>query len=121
MVDSPSVGPEVRRFARDVLEVLDPLLEAATSRIASTAEGGAPSECRQPWCPLCAGVALASGQAHPLVSMIAENGAALLALIHTLANADGSVHDGEDVGRAEHGPPRPARGGYEPIPVIMHE
>jgi hypothetical protein len=104
-------SPEVRKLATTLLAVLAPLLEAAT-KFAPGPDAEA-SKCQQPWCPLCAAVAVTSGEAHPLTTMVAEHGAAMVAIMRQLAAT------GESDAQPRQ-PPR-NRGRYEHIPVTIHE
>jgi hypothetical protein len=42
---------------------------------------GAAGRCQQVWCPVCALAAVANGEQHPLLTVIADHSVALLAVI----------------------------------------
>jgi hypothetical protein len=110
-------SPELRRLAKAVLDVIASLGQAAAAGIPPASEQSA---CQQVWCPVCALVALTRGESHPMATVFAEHGAALLAALRILADmdADGHPADGAEA--------RPARTqhtttGYQHIPVIVHD
>lgn len=83
------LGPELRRLAQAILDGIDPAVRAAA---ALTAGGGAGTgKCQQVWCPVCALAALATGDQHPLLTVIADHSIALVEAIR------GIVKDVEDV------------------------
>lgn len=100
--------PELQQLAQTVLAVIDPLIQAVTT---SKPTDGKPGKCEQTWCPVCAVAAIAAGETHPLAAIVAEHGAALLAVIRAVATP--TEPD------AEPPPDRPS--GYQPIPVTIYE
>jgi hypothetical protein len=116
----PTVGPELRHLARTILASLEPAIQAATDYTARTAS--TPGKCQQTWCPLCALAALASGEQHPLSTLVAEHGASMLALILAMVTESAPPqHDPETTKDATFGgasQPQPAtQNGYQPIAV----
>ena len=105
-------------FAATILTVVDPLLQAGTAAFASAADSASPGKCTQV-CPFCAVVAVASGEHHPLASIVAEHGTALLTALRAAAQpdvrapAEGAARMDADVHRT--------RGRYSPIPVEIHD
>src|ERR1700716_686387 len=72
------IGPELRQLAQTILDRLDPVVRLAAARAAGS--GDSPGKCQQVWCPVCALAALAAGEEHPLLTVIAEHSVALLAV-----------------------------------------
>jgi hypothetical protein len=127
------IGPELRRLAQAILDGIDPAVRTAA---ALTAGGGVGTgKCQQVWCPVCALAALATGDQHPLLTVIADHSIALLEVIR------GIVNDVNDVNRSTEPPPDGPPGGgraaepdaeapagdgtaktrYQPIPVTVEE
>lgn len=126
------IGPELRRLAQAILDGIDPAVRTAA---ALTAGGGVGTgKCQQVWCPVCALAALATGDQHPLLTVIADHSIALLEVIR------GIVNDVNDMGSAKPPPDGPSGGGlgaepdagdpaadggvktrYQPIPVTVEE
>jgi hypothetical protein len=69
----------LRRLAQLILDRLDPAVRAAAT-MATEGLGGA-GRCQQVWCPVCALAAVANGEQHPLLTVIADHSVALLAVI----------------------------------------
>ena len=119
----PEIGPELRQLAQAILDRLDPAVRAAAALAASA--GDAPGKCQQVWCPVCALAALASGESHPLLTVVAEHSVALLTVVRAMVeNAqppagppDSPPPDGG--APAEQPPTRTGR--YEHIPVTVEE
>ena len=126
----PDIGPELRRLAQAILDGIDPAVKAAA---ALTAGGGVGTgKCQQVWCPVCALAALATGDQHPLLTVIADHSVSLLEMIRGML---------ADVQRAAEPPPDgPPDGGittqpdaettaqngdgktrYQPIPITVEE
>jgi hypothetical protein len=126
----PDIGPELRRLAQAILDGIDPAVRTAA---ALTAGGGVGTgKCQQVWCPVCALAALATGDQHPLLTVIADHSIALLEVIRGIVN---------DIDRSAKPPPDGPPGGgvtaeqgngatagdhraktrYEPIPVTVEE
>ena len=111
------VGPELRQLAQTILDKLDPAVRAAAAMAAGAAS---PGKCQQVWCPLCALAALASGEQHPLLTVISEHSVALLTMIRAIIEdtADSATSNGSGEDRPPEGPPPPpgGPGGGEPPP-----
>jgi hypothetical protein len=126
----PDIGPELRRLAQAILDGIDPAVRTAA---ALTAGGGVGTgKCQQVWCPVCALAALATGDQHPLLTVIADHSIALLEVIRGIV---------ADIDRSAKPPPDGPPGGgvgaeqdagttagdagaktrYEPIPVTVEE
>ncbi|OBI82433.1 hypothetical protein [Mycobacterium sp. 1245805.9] len=126
------IGPELRRLAQAILDGIDPAVRTAA---ALTAGGGVGTgKCQQVWCPVCALAALATGEQHPLLTVIANHSIALLEVIRGIVNdvndidrsptpPDGSPGGG--VGAEPDGGASAGDGGvktrYQPIPVTVEE
>ncbi|MFY2858422.1 hypothetical protein ACOJVU_00900 [Mycobacterium sp. THU-M104] len=106
----PDVGPELRRLAQAILDGIDPAVRLAA---AMTAGGQGTGRCQQVWCPVCALAALATGEEHPLLTLIADHSVALLEVIRGIVGDGG---DGGDGGRSPQPPPDRPRSGGEPPP-----
>jgi len=125
------IGPELRQLAQTILDRLDPALRLVAARAA--AAGSSPGKCQQVWCPVCALAALASGEQHPLLTVIAEHSVALLAVVRALVEQSESGQSGGEPPPPPDGPPPPSeppdRGGpsppdpgrYQHIPVTVEE
>jgi hypothetical protein len=117
------IGPELRQLAQTILEKLEPAVRLAAGRNAS----GGPGKCQQVWCPVCALAALAAGEQHPLLKVIAEHSVALLAVVRAvIENADGSgTQPPPDAptpgGAGPDEPPPTGPGRYQHIPVTVEE
>jgi hypothetical protein len=126
----PDIGPELRKLAQAILDGIDPAVRTAA---ALTAGGGVGTgKCQQVWCPVCALAALATGDQHPLITVIADHSIALLEVIRGIV---------DDIDRSGKPPPDGPPGGgatteqgagttpgdagaktrYEPIPVTVEE
>jgi hypothetical protein len=102
------IGPELRQLAQTILDRLDPAVRMAAARAAGS--GDSPGKCQQVWCPVCALAALAAGEQHPLLTVIAEHSVALLAVVR-------AVVEGADTASRPAAPPEgppPDRPGGEP-------
>lgn len=110
---------DVQQLARMVLGMLDPLIQAGTA-FAAVSEDGAPGKCQQVWCPVCAVAAIAAGEQHPLTAVVAEHGAALLALIRSVAESDPGPAENATVAQPADEPAQ-APSSYQSIPVTVHE
>ena len=75
------LGPELRQLAQTILDRLDPAVRLAAARAAGS--GDSPGKCQQVWCPVCALAALASGEQHPLLTVVADHSVALLAVVRS--------------------------------------
>ena len=126
----PDIGPELRKLAQAILDGIDPALRTAA---ALTAGGGVGTgKCQQVWCPVCALAALATGDQHPLLTVIADHSIALLEVIRAIV---------DDIDRSAKPPPDGPPGAgvstepdagtttgdaavktrYQPIPVSVDE
>jgi hypothetical protein len=129
----PEIGPELRRLAQAILDGIDPAVRTAAAR---TAGGGVGTgKCQQVWCPVCALAALATGDQHPLLTVIADHSIALLEVIRAIVDdIDRSPKptpppppDGPPGGaQADSDPGSPegdanAKTRYQPIPVSIEE
>ncbi|MCT7660199.1 hypothetical protein [Mycobacterium deserti] len=121
----PDLGPELRRLAQMILDRLDPAVRSAAALAGS---GDGPGKCQQVWCPVCAIAALASGEQHPLLTVVAEHSVALLAVVRAILDADTQQPDGtppQGPPPPPEGPPQgPAPSGasrYQHIPVTVEE
>ncbi|SPM36285.1 hypothetical protein MRAB57_4125, partial [Mycobacterium rhizamassiliense] len=125
----PELGPELRRLAQAILDGIDPALRTAA---ALTAGGGVGTgKCQQIWCPVCALAALASGDQHPLITVIADHSIALLEVIRAIVDdidhsakppPDGPPGAGPDPEPDEPTPADPhAATRYQPIPVTIDD
>jgi hypothetical protein len=131
--EHPDLGPELRQLAQTILDRLDPALRLAAARAAAT--GSAPSKCQQVWCPVCALAALASGEQHPLLTVVADHSVALLGVVRALIeqSADSAQPGGAPPPPPPDGaptppepsdgdePPPPGPGRYQHIPVTVEE
>jgi hypothetical protein len=122
----PEIGPELRKLAQAILDGIDPAVRTAA---ALTAGGGVGTgKCQQVWCPVCALAALATGDQHPLLTVIADHSIALLEVIRAIVDdidrsakpppdgpPGGGVTDEPDPGDAA------AKTRYQPIPVTVDE
>ncbi len=120
------LGPELRALAAAILDKLDPAVRLAAAR----ATAGTAGKCQQVWCPVCALAALAAGEQHPLLTVIAEHSVALLAVVRAILEQtgagagpqgppDGPPAPPSDPGRNDSEPPGPGR--YQHIPVTVEE
>jgi hypothetical protein len=125
----PDVGPELRKLAQVILDGIDPAVRLAAALTAG--DGAGTGKCQQVWCPVCALAALATGDQHPLLTVIADHSIALLGVIRGIVDdidqspkppPDDSPGDGVQSPHAE----TPAGDGaattrYQPIPVTVEE
>jgi hypothetical protein len=124
------IGPELRQLAQTILDKLDPAVRLAAARAAGTGEG--PGKCQQVWCPVCALAALAAGEQHPLLDVIAEHSVALLAVIRAVIDGSAGTAAGPSgtepppdspppTGPGPDEPPPTGPGRYQHIPVTVEE
>ncbi len=112
----PDLGPELRQLAQTILDRIDPAVRSAAAMAAASGDG--PGKCQQVWCPVCALVALVSGEQHPLLTVIAEHSVALLTVIRAI------LEDTAETAADGKGPPEPPPSGpgrYQHIPVTVEE
>ncbi len=124
----PDIGPELRRLAQAILDGIDPAVRMAAALTAGAGVGT--GKCQQVWCPVCALAALATGDQHPLLTVIADHSVALLEVIRGIVDdIDRSAKpppDGPPGGGTEpdSGPPdgdATVKTRYQPIPVTVEE
>ncbi|KUI42984.1 hypothetical protein AU198_06645 [Mycobacterium sp. GA-1199] len=119
------LGPELRALAQAILDRLDPAVRLAAAR----ATTGSAGKCQQVWCPVCALAALAAGEQHPLLTVVAEHSVALLTVVRAILDQAGEGPTGPDGPPPppphDRGPngsaPPPAPGRYQHIPVTVEE
>lgn len=100
MTAHPDPGPELRKLAQAILDRLDPSVRAAAARAAEALRG--PGRCQQVWCPVCALAALATGEEHPLLTVVAEHSVALLAVVRAaVADPRQAREEAREEARAE--------------------
>ncbi len=115
----PDLGPELRQLAQTILDRLDPAVRAAAAMAAGS--GDSPGKCQQVWCPVCALAALAAGEQHPLLNVVAEHSVALLTVIRAvLDDAAPQATGGQDPPEPPPEPPS-GPGHYQHIPVTVEE
>jgi hypothetical protein len=113
----PQIGPELRQLAQAILDRLDPPLRAAAALAAGRSDS--PGRCQQVWCPVCALAALAQGEQHPMLDVIAEHSVALLTVVRAIVDTDGTPPpdgDGPDAGPDGSPPSR-----YQHIPITVED
>jgi hypothetical protein len=119
------LAPELRQLAQTILDRLDPAVRLAAARAAGS--GDSPGKCQQVWCPVCALAALAAGEQHPLLTLIAEHSVALLAVIRSMVENIETPPEPPEAPPPPSGPPEgdeppPAGPGrYQHIPVTVEE
>jgi hypothetical protein len=113
----PELPAELRQLAQALLDRLDPAVRAAAAVAART---DTPGKCQQVWCPVCALAALASGEQHPMLDVIAEHSVALLTVVRALVADEAPVP--ADGGASDRGPADPSSNGrYEHIPISVDD
>jgi hypothetical protein len=111
------LGPDLRALAQAILDRVDPAVRAAAALAAGRSDS--PGKCQQVWCPVCALAALAQGEQHPMLDVVAEHSLALLTIVRAMVDGVGR--------RPPDGSPEPPQpdgsppGGYQSIPVIVEE
>ena len=121
----PDIGPELRQLAQTILDRLDPAVRLAAARAAGS--GYAPGKCQQVWCPVCALAALAAGEQHPLLTVIAEHSVALMAVVRAMVDNIESPPEPPEAPPPPSGPPSgdepppPEPGRYQHIHVTVEE
>src|SRR6201991_2419145 len=98
----PDIGPELRQLAQAILDRLDPAVRLAAARAAGSGDG--PGRCQQVWCPVCALAALATGEQHPMLDVIAEHSVALLTVIRAVIENGASGASGANAEPPPEGP-----------------
>ena len=114
------ITPELRQLAQAILDRVDPAVRAAAA--VATGRGDSPGKCQQVWCPVCALAALAQGEQHPMLDVIAEHSVALLTVVRAIVDADGGPPPAppEPNGDGPRGP-EPPPGRYQRIPIVVEE
>ncbi len=124
----PEIGAELRKLAQVILDGIDPAVRMAAA-MTTLSSGVGTGKCQQIWCPVCALAALATGDQHPLLSVVADHSVALLEAIRAIVDdidrpapppPDGPPEGGA---HAEDAPADDAgvRTRYQPIPVTVEE
>ncbi|SOX54691.1 hypothetical protein MAAFP003_3369, partial [Mycobacterium ahvazicum] len=80
----PDIAPELRKLAEAILNGIDPAVRMAAAMTAGNGVGT--GKCQQIWCPVCALAALATGDQHPLLTVIADHSIALLEVIRAIVD-----------------------------------
>ena len=115
------IGPELRALAQTILDRLDPAIRAGAAMAAGA--GGGPGKCQQVWCPVCALAALANGEQHPMLTLIAEHSVALMTMVRAMVAETGPPEPGPDTppdgSRPDPGAAAAPR--YEHIPITVEE
>jgi hypothetical protein len=99
----PEIGAELRKLAQAILDGIDPAVRMAAAMTAGN--GAGTGKCQQIWCPVCALAALATGDEHPLLTVVADHSIALLEAIRAIV---------DDIDRSAQPPPDPPPGGGDP-------
>jgi hypothetical protein len=123
------IGPELRKLAQAFLDSIDPAVRAAAAMTAGA--GAGTGKCQQVWCPVCALAAVATGDQHPMLTLIADHSVALLEVIRSIVDdIDRSVPlpdgppGGAQVGESDNGSDgdqAAVKTRYQPIPVTVEE
>ncbi len=116
------LGPELRKLAQDILDRLDPAVRSMAA-LAAARSGGEPGRCQQVWCPVCALAAVATGEEHPLLTVVAEHSVSLLAVLRALlTDLPGAAGDSSPEPEPDPTPdPTPANGRYQHIPITFED
>src|ERR1700756_5874368 len=101
----PDIGAELRKLAQAILDGIDPAVRTAAALTAGAGVGT--GKCQQVWCPVCALAALATGDQHPLLTVIADHSIALLEVIRAIV---------DDIDRSPKPPPDGPPGGVPTAP-----
>lgn len=135
----PDLCPELRALAQSILDRIDPAVRSAAAMVAARGGGAGQGKCQQVWCPVCALAAVATGEQHPLLTVIAEHNVALLAVVRMIVDGlqnDSTNNPAADQRHSDRGPtddrpdePPPDGGGsveppktrYQHIPVTVEE
>jgi hypothetical protein len=125
--EHPDLGPELKALAQTILDRVDPLIRFAAARAAGSG-GDRAGSCQQVWCPVCALAALAQGEQHPLLNVVAEHSVALLDVVRALVDDLDAAAPPEPPSPSK--PPEPPSGEptadpgpgrYQHIPVTVEE
>ncbi|MCB0934336.1 MAG: hypothetical protein KDB71_20955 [Mycobacterium sp.] len=110
-----------------ILDRIDPLVSAAAAAVTADTLRS-PGACQQVWCPVCALAALANGEQHPLLTVLAEHSVTVMALLRTLVAdpAAAAAQTGPETASTDEpgSPDEPgsaANNGsrYQPIPIVI--
>ena len=120
------IGLELRQLAQTILDRLDPAVRSMAA-LAAARSGDEPGKCQQVWCPFCALAALATGEQHPLLAVIAEHSVGLLTVVRAVlddADATGGRQPDPDEVQPPPEPPEvppSGNGRYQHIPIDIEE
>lgn len=121
--DLAELGPELRKLVQALLDGIDPAVRTA----AMLASSGEPGKCQQVWCPVCALVALVTGEEHPLLTVVAEHSVSLMTVIRSVLSESRETPgpnpppDDPPVGSTDDSSGAGAKSGYQPIPVSIEQ
>ncbi|GAA2398753.1 hypothetical protein [Mycolicibacterium llatzerense] len=121
---------DLRLLAQALIDKIDPVVRLS---VAMLADGENPSDCNQVWCPVCALVALANDEQHPMLTAIAQHSTTFLDAVraaladqgpagpHPEPPTDPSGPGGKHR-QADEPPTSPTEPGrYQSIPVSVEE
>ncbi len=114
------VGPELRQLAQEILDRLDPAVRSMAAVLAARS-GGEPGRCQQVWCPVCALAAVASGEEHPLLTVVADHSVSVLAVLRGLLAQAGEAVPEPDPDPDPAPPPVAGNGRYQHIPITFED
>ncbi|MCQ4119021.1 hypothetical protein [Rhodococcus tibetensis] len=127
--DHAQLVADLRALAESALERLEPILQRAAAPHSQDgpnderAATGEWSGCT--WCPVCALAAVIRGEQHDLVTLLANQGTVLVAVLRQILD-EHRVHDGPQAPEsppggsgAEDAPPSPAESAFVPISVTI--
>jgi hypothetical protein len=106
------IGPELRRLAQAILDGIDPAVRAAAALTAGA--GAGTGKCQQVWCPVCALAALATGDQHPLLTVVADHSVALVEMLRGILADGGDMGDMGDMGDIDRSAKPPPGDGTAP-------
>jgi hypothetical protein len=119
------LGPELRQLAQTILDRIDPAVRSMAA-LAAARSGDEPGKCQQLWCPFCALAAVATGEEHPLLTVIAEHSVGLLTVVRAVLEGSGAAGRQPDTDPDQPPPdlpevPPPGNGRYQHIPITIEE
>lgn len=120
---------DLRLLAQALIDKIDPVVRLS---VAMLADGENPSDCNQVWCPVCALVALANDEQHPMLTAIAEHSTTFLDAVRAALADQGPVGPHPEPPTDPSGPggrhrqsddpeTSPGPGRYQSIPVSVEE
>ncbi len=120
---------DLRLLAQALIDKIDPVVRLS---VAMLADGENPSDCNQVWCPVCALVALANDEQHPMLTAIAEHSATFLDAVRAALADQGPLGPDPEPPTDPSGPggrhrqsddpeTSPGPGRYQSIPVSVEE